>query len=339
MTSNLTSLPTFSGDNLDYSKFRREILARATTSSTCCSEGYGLLGFLVPQAEWIRTLTAANRPSSRLGVFVPLVHPGDKPTAGIQFPSWKADLDLYLEQNKDVNKFKIMFRGSLDEESLAAIDSEDHDNAISLGHMMAILDGLYRTLAPSDLFRNKNKLLIPFQGATSIRVFISAQRRVHTIAQDNHFAFPETDKVSALTLSLSSFSLFQSCIDNWTMSVPTAAGQTFELLAAAIIQYSDNHDVSSPAANSYASQVAQVPSFGHVFTIEQQAAIARQIAASAQVVTTKTAQQQGSAKLYCWTHGFGGHSSVQCQRPAEGHEAAATGKNPLGGSSKGRRGN
>jgi hypothetical protein len=62
MSSTNVSIASFSGDKLDYSQYRRDLLNRASTSSTTCSEGFGLLGFLLPRNEWMAMLTHAEHP-------------------------------------------------------------------------------------------------------------------------------------------------------------------------------------------------------------------------------------------------------------------------------------
>jgi hypothetical protein len=43
-----------------------------------------------------------------------------------------------------------------------------------------------------------------------------------------------------------------------------------------------------------------------------------------------TAEHDGEPS-YCWTHGIKGHSSSECKNPREGHMAAASNRNRMGG--------
>jgi hypothetical protein len=327
------TMPRFSGDKLDYSQYRRDLLNRASTSSTTCSEGFGLLGFLLPTEEWIAVLTRADHPDPVK--FVPLVHPGDRPQAGAQFPAWKADFDNYVEQRRDINKFKMTFRASLDEVSHAAMDVDDDGvSSLSLSRMLDILDRMYRILSPSDLSRNADKLLVIFQPPTTIRAFITAQRRAHIVAAANSFPFPETEKIRAFVGALTPCGVFNGRIEAWKMAVPSAAAQTFDLLAEAILEYADNQDIQvTSGAFNYASQVIvpSVASPSPMFSADQLASIAQLVAAAVHAMPTKNTRSQGAAKHYCWTHGF---SSNLCKKPAEGHIESATAKNQQGGSNK-----
>lgn len=44
------------------------------------------------------------------------------------------------------------------------------------------------------------------------------------------------------------------------------------------------------------------------------------------------AQQCNAPSSYCWMHGYGGHTSQECQNPAPGHCHQATLNNKMGGS-------
>jgi hypothetical protein len=336
MSTNISPLITFSGEKLDYADFRRQLLIRSTTASTTCAEGYGLMGFLLPTQEWIKALSLANHPEP--GPFAPLTHPGERPTAGTQFPAWKADLDSYQAQRQDVNKFIILIRAALDDVSLLAIDEVGGCVITTLAQMLATLDKIYGVLSPSDLARNSDKLLVPFQAPATIRTFLMSQRRVHLVAAENNFPIPETTKVRSLVNALSSDPSFNSRISAWQMAIPTAAAQTFNSLAEAIIEHADNKDVSATSGSlNYASQVVVGPSQG--FSQDQLITISQLVALAVQAIPSKTSPQQPSNNQYCWTHGFTGHSSAQCKRPAEGHIEKATGRNQQGGSNRGRRPN
>jgi hypothetical protein len=157
------------------------------------------------------------------------------------------------------------------------------------------------------------------------------------VAADNKFPIPETTKVRSLVIALSSDTSFTNRISAWKMAIPTAAAQTFDLLAEAIIEHADNHEVSVTSGSlSYASQV--VVESPQVFSQDQLITISQLVALAVQAIPTKTNPQPPNSQ-YCWTHGFTGHSSSQCKRPAEGHIEKATGKNQQGGSTKGRRPN
>jgi hypothetical protein len=75
------------------------------------------------------------------------------------------------------------------------------------------------------------------------------------------------------------------------------------------------------ASTSYAAPPSAIP--GTVYTGPNMAAT---------VATTTT-----GTPTYCWTHGSSNnsrHTSATCMNPAEGHQAAATMDNPLGGSTR-----
>jgi hypothetical protein len=102
---------------------------------------------------------------------------------------------------------------------------------------------MYRILSPADLSRNADKLLVTFQPPTTIRTFITAQRRVHIVAAAHSFPFPETEKILAFVGALISIGMFNARIDAWKMAVPSAPSQTFDLLAEVIMKYADNQDI------------------------------------------------------------------------------------------------
>jgi hypothetical protein len=122
MNTTQDTLSSFSGDLLIFVYFRRELLNRASSANTTCSKGFGLTEFLVPPTKWISILAHGGHQDPT--AFTPLPHPGERLTATTQFPAWKADLDIFTTQRKDVNDFKNLLRRALDLESLLAIETD-----------------------------------------------------------------------------------------------------------------------------------------------------------------------------------------------------------------------
>jgi hypothetical protein len=343
--SALTPLISFSGDKLDYSDFRREFLNRASTASN--TDAHGLLGFVLTPPEWIATLIRAG--DANPGPFIPLVHPGERPNAGAQFPAWKADLDAFLKQTQDINAFKLQTRAALDQDSLISLDTDiDQANSRSLRETLTRLDLLHRRLSPADLHRNAAKLMVHYTSGSNIRTFVSVHRRVHLIAQDNNFPFPENEKVKKFVDSLLPCGLFAGRIDTWRMIHSRADDQFFENLAETILDYADNMDVAATSGGFlYSNQVTvQPPSVSSVsptgLSSDMILAITQCVAAAVQAIvpastSTPSSQMKTNKRPqhYCWTHGFGGHGSKFCQHPADGHQEGATGNKRLGGSLKG----
>jgi hypothetical protein len=124
------------------------------------------------------------------------------------------------------------------------------------------------------------------------------------------------------------------------MAVPTAAGQTFDLLSNAIVEYADNRDIiTTTGSQLYSNQVITAPITSSHLSEDQLLNIVKLVAAAVHTghaKINKPTRAQVIHKSYCWTHGYGGHSGTQCLRPGAGHIESATKESTQGGSTKGR---
>ena len=308
-------IAAFSGDKKSFWRYRVLYLDLAARSSTTCEFGHGLLGFVLPDAEWL----ALDFPPGHVAVpFLARRHPGPAPVlavgaAALQvsvhnalFASWRYEDEQYHLQQSSLNTFKGLFIDSLDAVSRRLLTHPvTGTRNLSVQAIDTHLYGAHGILSPADLRLNEAALRAPYQPDLPIHDHTSHQQELHAIAQANGSAFSEAQKVEYLIASLRPCNTYNSRIDHWIIAFPTVVLQTFLSLADAVHVYSDNRtpDVTSSIAGYSAAVLPTQPS----------ALVAR-------------------AKSYCWSHGTCSHSSQDCLRRQVGHVTSATSANRKGGS-------
>jgi hypothetical protein len=192
-------------------------------------------------------------------------------------------------------------------------------------------DTLYReygTPLPADLKLWRDKLNITYDPRTSLGAFIQSHRQVHNNFAQINQPLPESERFDKLKQSMIPCGIFHFSLQAYAERHPSIATQSFETLAEALLNYETNNPIAATSSTQgYAANVSGTD---------------MQVGVSSDTITKLVAaavrealESQKKQKMYCWTHGFNvTHKSVDCYRPAEGHQRKATAENKIGGNEK-----
>jgi hypothetical protein len=340
------AIPLFSGDKSTFPAWRTALLDVASASSVICPSGHGLMGFCVQPAEWATLTPPPGFPDPEGDAFTPAPHPGPPPGTATAFPLWKHNADRHTQQQAEVKAFKDKVYMALDPVSRAAVSDPLHGiRNRRLTDILASLDLQHGILSPADLARSLDSLKIPFvPGSVSLRDFVNAHRRVHQEALRNGQQIAEFSRVRELIAALGPCGVFSTRIALWRIHLPSAAQQTFELLAAAVVEFDDNRDsTATSATGGYSPSVQPIALAATATPLPSALLEFIEAAVAAAVSGRKRTPSQTSGpspppggSLYCWTHGPGGHKGTECRNPAPGHVSTATATSMHGGRSKTR---
>ena len=337
------TIASFSGNNAHFRTYISSVLDVAASSSNLDPFGHGLLGHLLNDVAYM----ALQFPPGHVPVaFAPLQHPGDRPVlaAGanqlavsihsVNLSAWTSDHDHFIQQLKDLSDFKAIFIGSLDPISDRHLrDPTTGMRNVSIAAIYAHLMATYSVLSSADLAANEQILRSAYSTTMPIRAYTANQREAHAIALANNQPFSEAQKVQHLLIGLAPSTVFDSCLINWKIAHPTVAMQTFDLLVAAVLEFSDNIPTTATSGSmGYSAAVTPLGSLSQKDIATLVAAFKASSTAATPTTPATTGGPQGKprVKYHCWTHGMG-HSSDRCRHPAAGHQSTATAANKMGG--------
>jgi hypothetical protein len=322
-----STIPTFSGNKCDYPSYRNSLLDCASNASALCIHGHGLLGFLLTAAEWLLLVFVGNA-----AAFVPLEHPGQRPAAAAGFAAWKFDNDAHQLQQSQIKTFKEHFVASVDATSRQAMQHPvTGTRGHSLADLLTIMDNLHGVLSPSDLTRSSDRLKTPYSLGSPFTDFVRSHEVIHLEAATNGQAMPELHKVRALITAVSHCPSFAARCELWKSMVPTAAAQTFALLATALRSHADTRDSDATAgSHAYANQSLEVLVAAAVAKSFSEHAASATISSRPPRPAPSTPQPRKQL-FYCWTHGPCGHQGSECEHPEPGHIPTASFSNQQGG--------
>jgi hypothetical protein len=334
----------FSGEKIDYPSYRQEVISLAAAHGVTDPNGFGQLGHLLPDAEYLAlTFPTSIVPAS----FVRLVDPGPRavlPTApaavagaATVFAMWKYDKDQFQLQESTYGEFKAAFLLSLDSNSRDAImDPRVGASNRSVKQILAYMDKTWGTPSPSELRTVQSTLTLPYSDHSGLLAFIESHRKVHSFLDLHENKISDLMQVGYLIDAVSPCGAYSSAIAIWSATLGTSKAQTFESLADALVLFEGNRDGRATAAShgyaAAANSVKGVPS-----DIEQAVANALTkylptlVASAATMQPPTPTPSAPPPKHYCWTHGPGTHTSQECLHPASNHDRRATMGNQLGG--------
>jgi hypothetical protein len=326
-------LPPFAGVRSEYDDFRLAIRSGASRASA--TDINGLLGFLLPPAEYLAKFTVA---------FIPLAHPGVEPVMANMdterlWKQWKHKLDQFQQQRRDLSAFTDSLFGSLSADILATLTDEDGDR-LSLALTYAALENKFGKISPADFAARIATLDIPFaDGTEDFQAIIARHEAVHRVAVKAAQPLSEQSKVEYLRRAVNPCGRFVLEIDAWQRANRGLDSQTFTSLRDALVAAWAERSITATAASlgfagaSTTNQLAAVNSLTIEDITVAFAAAMRTFAPPHGVVAAAPIKRvaQASAKQYCWTHGPCNHSSAACRAPDDHHVASASFADMKGG--------
>ena len=245
--------------------------------------------------------------------------------------------------------FKVAMLAALDKTTLMRISNPIiATRHLTCGAILRDMKATVGTFSPSDLAANEAKLRDPYNPTDNINDFLSTHIGAHATAAANLQPFSDSNKVKFLLEGLSQCNLYRDRINLWLMQNPTVASQTFSDLAKAIRIFDATRDRAPQArALGYSAAIRSETSQLSDADLSRLAVAVSKL--NSTTVTHRRANSRpvpkvtpSTMKTYCWTHGPDrGHNShlwsngskenPGCRHPKEGHQAAATVTNHMGG--------
>jgi len=335
------SLPTFSGNKADFHQFRHTYVELAKSASVICPFNHGLLGYLLPAAEWL----ALPFPVGHIpAAFAPAAHPGVEPvlpngatalavsTHRTHWDQWKFATQQYQTQHKDLCDFKVLLLAALDPVSRRRLtDPATGTMNVSVGDIDAFLVLHHGTLVVTDYTALLAMLSAPYTLGTPLTDLLQRHRDAHAIALSQGQPFPAIQKVHYLKTALRPCGRFENCIMVWQLAHPLVANQTFAGVTA-LEDFNDAFDTNATSSSlgfaaSISSPAVTVQMVTELIVAAVTASSQSRPRVPAATATAHSPRRAGpSLRIhYCWTHGpRQNHTSRQCLKPAPGHDHTAT---------------
>lgn len=223
-----------------YISFRHQLLSLSTT---VYPEQllHGLLGAIIPQAEWLQV------PGVDLGdplvdySFVPPRRPvGAFPNTAVAQAAWKREEAIFTSFTTSMQTIKAFILASVDPMFLRTIDPRHTAYLMTPSDLLALLDARYLVMNPSDIAQARATLSMVFTPPQLIRVFIADHIETHELLASNQAVVNGVDQFQALLQAVTKCGLFRDAISHYMNAHPTTTLQTFTSLAEALIAASDN---------------------------------------------------------------------------------------------------
>ena len=363
------TIPDFSGNQSDYHVFRQQFLQAAKHGDTHDEQGLGLLGFVLPAAEYLLEIRDAGIVAA---AFEPIAHPGPAPilpnganAAAIQLYGIQVSIHKDVKANRKAqqqNLSNLILQVVKATPAQCLVEIAHHETGmrdVSIAQYYVHMQGLFNVMSPTDLDENLKSLSDPYDESQDLATFIAKHRSVHATQLANLQQVTQAAKVKFFKEAMAPCGLFDNRIENWVIAHPTVVLQTFDLLQAAVLEYDKNR--KKTMTTKLAGYSASVVPTSLSTLQNQMSAIAASIAliqSNAPGSTTSHPQRQprqsgrGPAQgrggrigggrqtrpwHYCWSHGLCHHlgrasaTDVGCQNKAVGHQDNATLQNQMGG--------
>ena len=313
------SLPSFSGHKCNFHRFRHSYIEVSQSFSAICGFNHGLLGFLLPPAEWLLLLFPVGHVPAP---FAPAAHPGAEPllqnganalavsTHRTQWDQWKFQTQQYQTQQTDLSAFKILLLASLDAVSRRRLtDAVTGTLTLSIRDIDAFLVLHHGTLVVTDYATLLVQLSLPYVLGTPLADLIQRHRDTHAIALHQAQPFPAVQTVHYLTAALRPCGKFDNCIMIWQLAHPLVANQTFSSLVTALEDFNDAFDPNATSSSmGYAAAVSSPPvtvqMVSDLIAAAVAAASSRSRTPAAPVSNPPPSRSLPSLRIHCcWTHG------------------------------------
>jgi hypothetical protein len=334
---------SFSGRCRDFPRFLEAIYAQADTYTA--SGPFGLQGLVREEADFVSLQVESGALPASAFPFEAFPSPGPRPatfTNTLRERDWTYHHTRYLDQCRDVAALKSLIIEALDPSSLASLS----DGGISKRSVPAIISYLrttFSTVPPAEIAALRSILETPYRAGDSIREFTARHTETQsalTLAGDRRTPFSQA---SSLMDALDQCGSFRFALDMYRLVNTDPTAYTLPGIIHLVHTTHDNRKAPATTADAhYAAETTVAPLTAAQLDVARTiiAAESRALAVSA---TRRTApappvrRARPEADRWCWTHGFLGHDSADCNRPTDGHNLKATAANRLGGSEFRRR--
>lgn len=314
-----TTLPKFNGNHhLEWPTWYEAVLTLAQSANP--PDQFGVIGFLLTQAEW--ELLPGN--AAQLGppvvpatVFVPYPPPGIEPATQVPHAIWTSATARYSTQQYRLMKVRTAMLASLDATALAVVQERDGTTRnLTLAVMMDRLRIAYGVARVQDMNAVRTTLQLPFQPPMALADHLLRQLQQHHFAHRAKMPISEADKVEYLRASLLPCGRYALALQMFVANHPSLLLQTFELLSTEITLAESNMPVETAASLGYAQATGRTSDSATIADYDRHMKMMTDF--------QKPAPKASPRSLYCWTHGMGHHSGVQCKNPKPGHKCDAT---------------
>ena len=304
----------------------------------------GLIGHVMTEAAYIAKYVTP---------FVPMADPGPRPEVfegNMTFAIWNEERKMYHDYLSDYENLKTKIINSLSPTAAKVLQPDEGWQDMTI---LEIGNGMYMefgTLSSGELTQNEALLAVPLGGNERFTSLIVTHKGVHKVQENNGQPMAPVAKYKALKMAIESGPrdvLLPMRL--YLASHPTVATQTFSSLEDHFRNYFSNPDPeATTATGGYAAAVVpESTAMANLASIvAAQAQMLDRLLANQVVTSNKrrgggretgggSAGRNTRETAYCWTHGITtnlAHNSATCTKPEQGHQAAATADNKMGGS-------
>jgi hypothetical protein len=312
-SSSLTpiTLPTLN-ERRDWTKWNIKVQETATTGHE-----YGILQLLISNAAFLDA-TEEDAAYPAFEIPVPGVEPAHTPAG--PYTTWMYATDTksrILQASKHLLGAMV---DSLGPAILTLVSDPKHGTLrFTIRTLYTRLEEKLGTYLASDLRQTRLDLEARFfrPEVDNIREFTTAHKIVHNIFSANDESIGKEQKVSMLRATLLPCGLFEGTFSHFLQKFPAKANQTFANYEELLHEAADNQVSTTTAGSGGYANMMRVPCTGcscpncpNFITTALSA--------------TATPSLIEKSNLYCWSHGGGNHSGIECTHQCTGHQATAT---------------
>ncbi len=149
---------------------------------------------------------------------------------------------------------RVFLIASIDVEMLTSLDEQQLGFQFTVVQILAALEARFGLMSPVDLALARTAMANQFIAGTDMRLFVKAQREIHTLHAENHATVNPRDQFDNLLTTISLCGQFSRVIDNYLLTHATVISRTFQSLAIAIIEATDS--LSSVTVHNFAHAVS-----------------------------------------------------------------------------------
>jgi hypothetical protein len=163
-------------------------------------------------------------------------------------------LSLFEAFSKGMANVRVFLIASIDVEMLTSLDEQQLGFQFTVVQILAALEARFGLMSPVDLALARTAMANQFITGTDMRLFVKAQREIHTLLAENNSTVNHSDQFDNLLNTISLCGQFNRVIDNYLLTHATVISRTFQSLAIAIIEATDS--LSSVTVHNFAHAVS-----------------------------------------------------------------------------------
>lgn len=317
----------FQGNSLHYgTKFRRQVIQVASVASSHL--GQILFDILSDADRLARWPPAAGAPAD-----VPNFEALDLPDP-LDPANAALTAQAIAHHTAQVKAFHCLTveRGNFFSWLVNAIPEHVRDRIPDFDRMttraiLAALDAKYGSIDAQDLRSIRAQLATPFTMDTAMDDHIAQLNRNFAILAGQNMAMPAHVKYTTLLTSVQDCEPYHQCLDLFETRHPRVVDQTYDALCDALTQFRIRPARASTLAAAQQDHSLLQQLLSKVAELQAQVNSAKPAGAAA----AKRPAPSHPTK-YCFTHGLGFHTGINCKNPAHNHIPTATADNKMGGS-------